>query len=138
MDPITTAILAAAPALASELVGSAVKDAYAALKALIQRKWGADSAIHQAVNAVEANPQSKASAAVLEEEVGNAGAKDDREVLDAVAKLAEALQSAGIAREQMVKIKVAISGGTVQGVVGAQNVTVTNMSFGSGPEPDKR
>ncbi len=138
MDPITTAILAAAPSLASELAGSVVKDAYAGLKAVIQRKWGADSEIYQAVDAVEANPQSKARTAVLEEEVGNAGAKDDREVLDAVAKLAEALQSAGIAREQMNNIKVAISGGTVQGVVGAHNVTVTNLNFGNGPKTGKR
>jgi hypothetical protein len=42
MDPITTAIIAALPVLASELVKSSVKDAYAGLKAVILRKWGGE------------------------------------------------------------------------------------------------
>ena len=40
MDPITTAILAVLPSLASEVVKSGVKDAYEGMKAVIRRKWG--------------------------------------------------------------------------------------------------
>ena len=39
MDPITTAIMAALPALASDMVSTAVKDAYAGLKSLIAQVW---------------------------------------------------------------------------------------------------
>jgi hypothetical protein len=40
MDPITTAILAVLPTLASDLIKSSVKSAYEGLKAVIKRKWG--------------------------------------------------------------------------------------------------
>jgi len=43
MDPITTAIVAALPALATEMVSSTVKDAYAGLKSLIVRRFGGSS-----------------------------------------------------------------------------------------------
>src|SRR5260370_38457461 len=105
MDPITTAILAAAPVIASELVGSAVKDAYVGLRGLIQRKWGADSAIHQAVDAVEVNPQSKPRAAVLDAEDGKPGAHDPRVVLAAAAKPAEQRESADALSVALGRIK---------------------------------
>jgi hypothetical protein len=44
MDPITTAIVAALPAMASDLVKSSVKDTYDGLKAVIRRKWGHEGA----------------------------------------------------------------------------------------------
>ena len=58
MDPITTAIVAALPPLASDVVSSAVKDAYAGLKSLIARKFGAESGV-KSVNDLEANPKSR-------------------------------------------------------------------------------
>jgi hypothetical protein len=45
IDPITTAIVAALPALASDMVSSAVKDAYAGLKSIIACKFGATGAV---------------------------------------------------------------------------------------------
>jgi hypothetical protein len=38
MDPITAAIVAVLPSLASDLVKSSIKDAYEGLKAIINRK----------------------------------------------------------------------------------------------------
>jgi len=69
MDPITTAILAVLPALASDMVKSGVKDAYEGLKAVIRRKWGDAAPISKAIAAIEEDPNSKAQAAVLEEKV---------------------------------------------------------------------
>ena len=59
MDPITSAVVAALPAIASGLVQSSVKDAYEGLKAVIRRKWGDASPVAKSVDALEANPKSK-------------------------------------------------------------------------------
>src|SRR5205085_5853440 len=67
MDPITAAIMAVLPALASDAVKTGVKDAYDGLKAVIRRKWGESAPIAKAIAAVEEDPTSKAQAAVLEE-----------------------------------------------------------------------
>ncbi len=63
MEPITAAILAVLPGLASD----AVKGAYEGLKAVIRRKWGEGAPIAKAITALEEDPSSKAQAAVLEE-----------------------------------------------------------------------
>ena len=63
MDPITAAILAVLPALASDMVKSTVKDAYEGLKAVIRRKWGDTSPISKAISAMEEDPKSKAQSA---------------------------------------------------------------------------
>ena len=80
MDPITTAVLASLPLLATD----AVKSAYEGLKAVIRRKWGDTGAVTNAITAVEKDPESKAQAAVLEEKVGAVKATEDIEVLQAL------------------------------------------------------
>src|ERR1700674_4368246 len=89
MDPITTAILAVLPALASDMVKSGVKDAYEGLKPVIRRKWGDAAPISKAIAAVEEDPNSKAQAAVLEEKVAAVKAIDDGEVAQALRQLVE-------------------------------------------------
>lgn len=91
MDPITTAIVAALPALATEMVSSTVKDAYAGLKSVIVRKFGATSAVSKSVDDLEANPKSKGRAIVLSEHVEEAKAASDAEIMATVNKLVEAL-----------------------------------------------
>jgi hypothetical protein len=137
MDPITTAVVAALPALASDLVKSSVKDAYEGLKAVICRKWGATSAVAKSVDALEANPKSKGQASVLAENVAAAKATSDAEVMQAVAKLVDELKKAGLGGKAVAAIDIKITGGTVQGVVGAENVSVGSMSFGSPPGRNK-
>jgi len=134
MDPITTAILAVLPALASETVKSAVKDAYDGLKAVIRRKWGETAPIAKAVTALEEDPGSKAQASVLEEKVAVTKAAEDPEVLQALHKLVEQMKAQGIGGEAVSKIQFNMSGGVVQGVAGAETVTVTSMNFGVPPK----
>jgi hypothetical protein len=134
MDPITTAIVAALPAVASDLVKSSVKDAYDGLKAVIRRKWGDASALAKAVEDLEAKPKSKGQALVLEEEVADVKATEDAEVMKALAKLVSELKDAKIGGEAVASINIHISGGTVQGVVGAREVTVGSMNFSAPPE----
>lgn len=130
MDPITAAILAALPALGTDVVKSAVKDAYDGLKAVIHRRWGASSPVGKAVTSLEEDPKSKAQAAVLEEKVAAVKATEDPDVLHALQALVEALKASGQASEQVANIQFTMSGGTIQGVAGAGSVNVGTMNFG--------
>jgi len=137
MDPITTAIVAVIPALAADLLKSSAKDAYEGLKAVIRRKWGDASPIAKSVDALEANPESKGQATVLAENVAAANATSDAEVIQALARLVDELKKDGIGGKAIARIAINISGGTVQGVIGSENVSVESMSFGVPPKRGK-
>jgi hypothetical protein len=137
MDPITAAILAVLPALASDVVKSGVKDAYDGLKAVIRRKWGDAAPISKAIAAIEEDPKSKAQAAVLEEKVGAVKAVEDAEVARALHQLLDQMKTHGIGGEAVARIAINISGGSVQGIVGAENVSIGSMSFGVPPKGGK-
>jgi hypothetical protein len=126
MDPITTAIVAALPVLATDIVSGAVKDTYAGLKSLITRKFGATSAVAKSVEDLEANPKSQGRAMVLSEQVGETKATSDMEIMAAVSKLVEALAKEKAAGTSNLHIQATINGG-VAGVVGAQNVSIGSM-----------
>ena len=135
MDPITTAIVAVLPALASDLVKSSVKDAYEGLKAVIRRKWGAASPLAKSVDDLEASPKSKGQATVLN--VSRHQRHADTEVMQALGKLIDELKKQGIGGKDVARIAINITGGTVQGVVGAENVSIGAMSFGVPPKGGK-
>jgi disulfide oxidoreductase YuzD len=137
MDPITTAIVAVLPALASDLIKSSIKDAYEGLKAVIHRKWGAASPLAKSVDPLEANPKSEGQATVLAEHVAKVDATADTEVMQALGKLIEELKKDGIGGKAIARIAISITGGTVQGVVGAENVSIGSMSFGVPPKGGK-
>jgi hypothetical protein len=136
MDPITTAIVAALPALAANMVSGVVKDAYAGLKSLITRKFGASSAVAKSVEDLEANPKSQGRAMVLSEHVEEAKATSDAEIMAAVSKLVEALAKERAAGTSSVHIQATMTGGTA-GIVGAQNASIGSMSVGSLEPNDK-
>jgi hypothetical protein len=96
MDPITTAIVAVLPALASDLLKSSAKDAYEGLKAVIRRTWGTASPIAKSVDALEASPKSKGQATVLAENVAQVDAMANAEVMQALGRLVDELKKAGI------------------------------------------
>jgi hypothetical protein len=129
MDPITTVILAALPALASNLIKSSVRDAYRGLKSVILRKWGATSPVAESLNELEANPNSKGQAVVLAENVAAANLTSDTEVMQALAELVEKLKAEGIGGNAITAVTINISGATVQGVAGAANVSIGSQSF---------
>jgi hypothetical protein len=134
MDPITTAIVAVLPALASDMVKSSIKDAYDGLKAVIRRKWGDNAPVTKAISALEEDPKSKAQAAVLEEKVEAVKAAEDAEVLQALHRLVEQMKAEKIGGETVSRIQFTVSGGTVQGVIGAENVHVSSLIFGTPPK----
>jgi len=130
MDPITTTILAVLGTMGSEVVKSGVKDAYESLKAVIRRKWGEAAPISKAISALEADPKSKAQAAVVEEKVEAVKANEDADVLEALRALVEQLKTEGIGGEAITSIRLNISGGTQTGIIGAQNVRADTITFG--------
>jgi hypothetical protein len=134
MEPITAAILAALPALATDTVKSTVKDAYEGLKAVIRRKWGDAGPITKAINSLEEDPNSKAQAAVLEEKILATKAAEDAEVVQALHQLVEQLKTHGIGGESVARIRFNMSGGVVQGIAGAENVQIGSMTFVAPPK----
>jgi hypothetical protein len=90
MDSLTslvTALAAGAAAALQSTVEQGVKDTYAALKGLIQRKYAQVN-----VDQLEANPNSRSRRGVVEEELAAAGADQDAEVLQRAEALLEAIQ----------------------------------------------
>jgi type I site-specific restriction endonuclease len=90
MDPLTslvTALAAGAAAALQSTVEQGVKDSYAALKGLIQRKYARVN-----VEQLEANPSSKSRRGVAEEDLKAVRADQDAEVLQHAQALLEALQ----------------------------------------------
>ena len=83
MDPITLALTSAL----GNLGITAINDAYQALKAALQKKYGVESDLLDAVNKLEKKPESDSRQGVLEEEVKVTDISNDKEIL----KLAQAL-----------------------------------------------
>ena len=116
MDPVTTAILAAVSAGAiagvTKAGEQAIVDAYAKLKELLGKKFGAKSKVVKAVKDLEANPKSEARKAVMKEEVAAAKADQDKELLQAAQTLLKSVK--------------ALPGGTqiIQTAMGDQNTQV--------------
>ncbi len=90
MDPITiivTALAAGAAAGLKPTAEQAIKDAYAGVKALIQRKYGTLS-----VEALEQKPDSKTKRASVAEDLTDVGAGNDNELLDQAKALLDAIK----------------------------------------------
>jgi hypothetical protein len=113
MDPITTAILTALRAVASDVVESSVKGAYQGLKSVIHRKWGPTSPVAKSLDDLEANPKSNGQAIVLAENVVAAKLSSDTDVKQALARLVDALKTDCIGGKSNAAITISISGGTV-------------------------
>jgi len=90
MEPVTTAILAA-------LAGSAGKkmfdESYDALKNLFRKKFGHDCEVVQAIDKLEAKPESNGRQETLNEEVIAVKAQDDPEIVQAAEKLLEKIKA---------------------------------------------
>jgi hypothetical protein len=91
MEPVSLIVTALAAGAAAGLKPTAeriVKDAYQALKNLIKRKFGSVD-----VEPVEKRPDSKAKRDSLAEDLAEAGAGEDTELLSAAEKLVEVVRA---------------------------------------------
>lgn len=87
MDPITTAIVAALSAGAiggiTDTTKTAINDSYSKLKGLLTKKHGVDSDVVQAIDKLEAKPESSGRRDTLQEEIAAARAEQDDQILAA-------------------------------------------------------
>ncbi|MBN1139490.1 MAG: hypothetical protein JXM73_23140, partial [Anaerolineae bacterium] len=89
---VVEALVAGAIAGTESTAAQAVRDAYAGLKALVVRKFGARGDVAVAVEQVDHKPASPGRRHTLEEELGAAGAGQDAEVLQAARDLLALVQ----------------------------------------------
>lgn len=92
MDPLTTAIVAAASAGVADVSKSAIADAYASLKAILVSKFGSDRRVARSLEDVEEEPSSTSSGSRLGEVLNSAGATTDPDVLSALKELRAVLR----------------------------------------------
>ena len=133
MDPVTTAIVTALSAGATagltDTAKTAITDGYNKLKGLLTKKHGKDSDVVQAVENLEAKPDSKARKDMLAEEIATAKAEQDEEIIAAANQILILVQS-----QQTSKGKFNIqNNGPVQGQVMENNAPIT-MHFGELPK----
>ncbi len=88
MDPISAAIVAALAALSKDVIA----DSYKALKSALQKKFGADSDLVDAVDGLEKKPDSKARQAMVQEEVAATKASEDPELVQLAQQLLDRLK----------------------------------------------
>jgi hypothetical protein len=125
LDPIIASIVSAlaAGALASakKVAGHAVEDAYNAVKALVVRKIGGETA----VKAVEEKPKSDAAKALLAEELKASAAVEDDALLAAIAKLQETINA-------MPKNDVEAAGIVIGDIQSGRDVTLRRLQSKAG------
>lgn len=91
MEPVSiivAALVAGAAAAFKDTAAQAIKDAYAGFKTLIQRKYG-----HVSVDALERKPDSEAKQLSVREDLTDAGAGADQELLDRAKALLDAVKT---------------------------------------------
>ncbi len=96
MEPITTTIAAAVALGAAEslknVAAAAVKDSYAALKKLIQDRYGKNEDVTDAVDYVAKKPEAEPRRQMLEAALKEAGADKDQELAQLAQQLLAALK----------------------------------------------
>lgn len=130
MDPVTlivTAIVAGIAAAAKPTAEQAVKDAYAGLKTLIQRRFSDKGDVSTAIEQVESKPESSGRREMLKEELDEAGAGQDSDVVKAAKELLALLQPQGADQSQIATADHGSAAATGRGAaaVGDGNVQIT-------------
>jgi hypothetical protein len=137
VDPITGAIVAALAAGvasgAGEVGKRAVVDSYEGLKAAIMKKFGKDSKIVQAVNAVEEEPQFEPNQVALAGRIEQENAAEDEELVKLAQTLLGALKETPKGQEAVSKYNIQMHDSQV-GVVGDNAEVSGGIHFGSKDE----
>jgi hypothetical protein len=133
MEPITTAIIAALTAGAAsgltEAAKKSISDAYIGLKALIEKKFGGKSDVADAIDKLEAKPESAGRRQTLTEELTATDAAADPELFGAAQSLLELVKALPQGEQH---IQSAIGTGIAQ----ADRGSTASVSFV--PSPTKR
>lgn len=135
MDPVvTTALWAAATAAATsgatKVVEKAFMDAYGALKEKIKSKFGGKSDLAEAVEKLDAKPESKARQDAVKEEVESVKGEEDEELRALAQALLAAMQSSESGKAALGKFNVDAKGAQI-GVIGDHTRVEGGIHFGS-------
>lgn len=134
MDPVSAALIAAATAgitaSATEAGKQLLVDAYTALKDALKAKLGVGNKVEKAAEELNANPKSKGRQATVQEEVEEAKADKDPDLI----ALANALLEQMKAQPATAQIVQQIAQGD-QNVQAAGGSTVT-VTYGAPPKKD--
>ena len=125
MDPVTlivAALVAGAAAGAKDTATAAIKDAYAAFKSLVKKKFRGDSTATGAVEELEQDPDTWTLP--LKKKVAAARLDQDQEIVDAARALIAGAEAAGVDVNKVIS-QVAIGDQNVQSADVGGNVTVT-------------
>ena len=97
MDPITTAIVAAltigATSGITDTAKTMISDAYQGLKGMLHKKFGRDSSLVKSVEVLEAKPEVVGRQQTLDEEIIDAHANQDQDILQAAQYLLNLVQT---------------------------------------------
>ena len=133
MDPITGAIVAALAAGvasgATEVSKKVIVDAFDGLKAALKKKFGDDSDLAEAVDKLEARPDSTGRQETLKEEVEIAKANDDAQLQQLAEALIEALKSTPEGKAAVSRYQIDASGAQI-GVIGDEAKVEGGIHFG--------
>ena len=133
MEAITTAIIAALTAGAAsgltEAAKKSISDGYSGLKGLIKKKFGGESGVADAIEKLEAKPESAGRRQTLTEELTATDAAADSELLGAAQSLLELVRALPQGEQH---IQTAIGTGIAQ----ADRGSTASVSFV--PPPTKR
>ena len=135
MDPLTAVIIAAAvtgfTTGTTQVVAERLFDGtYSKLKKLIHNKFGKDSDLADAVDKLEKDPNSKPRQGLVEEEVGKAGAAEDKELLAAAKALKDALESTAEGKDAISKYHISMTNSQAA-VIGDNAKIKGGVHFGS-------
>ena len=140
MEPvtmITTAIVAALSAGAAagvkDAATKAVADGYTALKSAIAKRFGEKSAVANAVEQLEAKPDSQGRQLTLGEEVEAAGVDDAPELLEVARTLLETLEAQPGGEQHIHQVAKGIG---IAQVVGSGTATVSGVTVKGDPPAD--
>lgn len=107
MEPVTTAILAAiavgATAGLTDTTKTAIGDAYAGLKGLLQSKFGSDSKMIEAVDKLETDPESAGWKQTVGKEAQRANANQDQELIASAETVLARLKELPLGEQQHVQ-----------------------------------
>ncbi|MGN2638292.1 hypothetical protein ACTD5D_19275 [Nocardia takedensis] len=129
MDPVTVvaaALAAGAAAGANDVAEQAVSDSYAALKALITRRYGV---VEAEVVGVESDPEEPLRRQLLARQLGKTGAGDDEQLQSAAQQLLRAIAEQAPTAVEVVGMKL-----TRAEIGGDLEITDLTVTGGSGFE----
>lgn len=137
MEPVTMAIVAAlsagAASGATDVAKKALVDAYEGLKAMIKKKFGSNSDAADALDKLQAKPESVGRQTTLAEELNTVNAAADQELLRAAHSLLELIKALPQEEQHIVQV----AHGQVAQASGVRSTASVTIHSSGGPGKER-